>query len=89
MDRSIYKYQLQITDEQVIELPKESEILTAQIQHGRLFLWAIVWPNNITEKRVIEIYGTGQPFPSYGMAERKYIATVQDDVLVWHIFEPR
>lgn len=86
MGNIIYKYAINITDEQVIELPKGAEILTAQLQDKILQMWAIVNPNAEKQKRVIEIYGTGHPFP-FGMAERKYIATVQKDGLVWHIFE--
>lgn len=87
MERRIYKYDIEIKDEQFISLPKFAEILTAQVQGSSIVLWAIVYPNNTVEKRVIEIYGTGHPFPSAGMGERKYISTVKKDELVWHIFE--
>ena len=88
MERSIFKYELKITDEQAIKMPSQSEILTAQVQDGKIQLWAIVYPSNPKELIAIEIYGTGSPFPSMGMAERKYISTVQLNGLVWHIFQP-
>lgn len=86
MDNRIFKYELKIDDEQILVMPKMAEILTVQIQNNKLCLWAIVNPNLNDENYVIEIYGTGHPFPSIGMAKRKYISTVQLNGLVWHIF---
>lgn len=84
MDKRIYKYTLEITDEQVIVLPKDAEILTAQIQGDDLQLWALVnTDEHRKERRVIYIYGTGIPIEDWG----GYLATVQTNggKLVWHI----
>jgi hypothetical protein len=87
MENRIFKYELKIMDEQIVKMPKDAEILTAQFQNNKLILWANVRYLNKEDSYVIEIYGTGNPFPSAGMAERKYISTVQKDDFVWHIFQ--
>lgn len=83
---NIFKYELKIEGQQVITMPENAEILTVQQQNGKLILWAIVMTSAKPEKYLIEIYGTGHPFPSTG-EKRKYISTVQMDGLVWHIFK--
>lgn len=83
----IYKYELQIDDMQVIEMPKGSEILTAQVQNNKVCLWAMVDPvTSKTEGRKIRMIGTGNPVEDSNL---KYISTVQmvNGLVVWHIFE--
>jgi len=87
MIKTIWKYKLSTTDEQVIEMPAMAEILTVQIQNGEPCLWALVdssYPHK--EKRYIEIFGTGNPI---GTGPRTYIGTYQLDggKLVFHVFE--
>jgi len=85
MSKTIYKYPLEITDVQQIEMPLTSNILTAQMQNGVLCLWAAVETSDRLEKRTIFIFGTGNPMLG-GVTSRDYIATVQDGKFVWHIF---
>jgi hypothetical protein len=86
--KKIFKYPLEITDTQFIELPLGAEILTAQLQGNQLCLWAMVntSPNAITKNRRIEIIGTGNPTP---IGDLKYISTFQimDGSLIFHVFE--
>lgn len=84
MKRHIYKYTLKITDTQVVEMPEGAGILTVQMQHGNLCLWALVKPELPTQSRYIRIIGTGNPVPDESLS---YIATAQAGPLVWHIFE--
>jgi hypothetical protein len=82
----IFKYELYITDGvQELRLPKGAEILTVQVQAARLMFWAIVHPHFETEKRCFSVYGTGHEMNP--TITHKYIATVQNFQLVWHIFE--
>lgn len=86
--RTIWKFKLQTTDEQKILMPKGSEILTVQIQDGEPCLWAMIEDSNSeTEKRYIEVFGTGNPIVSHG--PRNYIGTYQlrGGELVFHVFE--
>ena len=84
---TIYKYQIQITDVQMVKLPINAAILTAQMQGDQLCLWAKIEETNTdTEDRMIEVFGTGHPMTSH---LRRYIGTVQMDggSLIWHVFE--
>ena len=84
--KTIWKYQLEITDEQSLMMPEGAKILTAQIQQETLCLWALVDPIIPKQLRKIEIIGTGNPI--YDL-ERKYISTVQMAAgkLIFHLFE--
>jgi len=77
----IFKYTLKLTDEQLIEIPRNHKILTAQMQGGRVCVWAAVEIEGDKVFRNFIIVGTG-----YDMPDEGYIATVQDGNLVWHIF---
>lgn len=87
--KTIWKYQLETTDCQSIEMPKGAQILTAQFQGSFFCLWVLVNSLNVPEKRFIEIFGTGNPIPQDIGLGRKYIATAQQPLmpLVWHVFE--
>lgn len=83
----VYKYTLQVTDIQVLELPTAAKILDIQVQNGEPQLWALVDErHHYTEARTIAIYGTGHP-----MSENcgEYIATFQmhNGQAVVHAFE--
>lgn len=82
--RAIWKYPLQITDHQHLLIPEKAEILSVEFQGETLCLWAEVEMSYPKEDRVIQIVGTGNPILNSG---RKFIGTVQQGPLVWHIFE--
>ena len=81
---TIYKYAIEITDVVDIELPEESTILSAGMQNGTLCIWAQVNKKSKTITKKIYIFGTGHPMPDIPL---KYICTVFDDSLVWHIYQ--
>lgn len=83
----IYKYPLELVDQQTVHLPYGYRILTAQLQNGNLQLWALIDPiENLSIPVSIGIYGTGNPINE---DPGKYISTVQlyDGGLVFHVFE--
>lgn len=84
---TILKYPLEIKDEQTVKLPDGAKILTAQVQLGKLCIWALVddREERTTDMR-IEIFGTGHNIPT---GTRVYLGTVQmrEGTLVWHVFE--
>lgn len=84
--RTIYKQQIEIIDRQEIEMPQQSEILSVQFQGKNLCVWYGCDPSLPKQKKVILIYGTGHPINNFAI---RYIFTVQNDGLVWHIFEER
>jgi hypothetical protein len=85
--KTIYKYTLELADHQTIEVPADAEFLTAQMQNGKLCVWAIVDTDNLTEKEYFVIVGTGS-----GMPDRpkilQFLGTVQQagGALIWHVF---
>jgi hypothetical protein len=81
--KTIWKFQLRLTDLQIVSMPKGAEILTVQVQHGIITMWAKVNTDAELVRVPIQIVGTGNPYQSVG----KYIGTVQLDGFVWHLFQ--
>jgi hypothetical protein len=81
----VYKYDLKVIDQQIIEMPVGANLLTVQLQHGNLKLWAAV-DSNIMTKRSIVILGTGHEID---YTPEKYIGTFQmmNGNLVFHVFD--
>jgi hypothetical protein len=68
-------------------MPKGAEILTVQRQGNMACIWAIVDPNADRERRVFEVFGTGQSMHDDMGVEREYVNTFQQGPYVWHVFE--
>ena len=86
MSETIWKFPLEITDEQTLAIPRAADLLTVQVQRGRAFLWANVRTDNPTEERIIIMRGTGHALTG---VEGKYLGTIQLDCgyLVFHVFD--
>lgn len=83
--KTIWKYKLETTDEQFIEMPKGSVILSVQIQKEELCLWALVdSAEQHIDRRLIQILGTGNPIKE---EPRMFIGTYQIKGFVGHVFE--
>jgi hypothetical protein len=85
--KTIWKFPLAEVSPYQITMPKEAEILTVQRQGGSACIWAIVNPDADKERRVFEVFGTGQPMHGDMGVERKYVNTFQQGPYVWHVFE--
>jgi hypothetical protein len=84
-DKKIYKYALNVTDEQTIIMPQRWKPLAVQFQGNQLCLWALVEVGRTYDGPVsIRVVGTGNPFEDAD--ECHYIGTVQQPPLVWHVF---
>jgi len=87
--KTIYKYQLKITDTQYVEIEGFNGFLKVAEQNGGLCLWCIV---NKEDKSIytaeINIVGTGNPIPhKTKIHEGGYFDSVlMSSGLVWHIF---
>ena len=91
---TVYKYEVPIGDYFELELPKGADILDiAEQQHSvyfvkKVFLWALVDPDNQLITRKFRFAGTGHPITenSYELLHR---GTFQTDggALIFHIFE--
>lgn len=83
----IFKYQLDLTDIQTIQIQRPIKILSAQIQSGRICVWALVdEESKFTRGVEFIIIGTGNPIESDLLDGFKYLSTIQDESFVWHIF---
>lgn len=84
----IHKQSLELKDDdQTLQLPNTAEILSIQMQGGKICVW-YQWyqhPANFTKTYdwIFRVIGTGHPFIDPGL---KHLATVQDRQFVWHIF---
>jgi hypothetical protein len=88
--KKIYKYKLETTDVQQIEMPQGAQVLCVQTQDEIPCIWAIVDPNAALKSRTFEIYGTGHDFPKNEWPDRRrYVGTYQlrKGALVFHCFE--
>lgn len=99
--RTIWKYELNGADN-ALEMPIDSHVLTVQMQRrpgvplvtpnmlppSRPVLWALVQPSADKVVRRFVILGTGHDVPSI-VHGSGYVATFQDGVLVFHVFEVR
>lgn len=60
--KTIWKFELKVTDRQAILLPPNSEPLSVQVQKGAVCLWAMADDKApATEPLKIRILGTGHP----------------------------
>lgn len=69
-----------------LRMPAGAVILTAQVQHGAVVLWAEVDPSAPKVERAMFVVPTGGPCPT--TAEALYVGTVQirGGSLVFHIY---
>jgi hypothetical protein len=87
----VYKYTLNREAVQTVFMPREANILTAQVQLGvggfrNICLWAIRPEGGLDVARTIVILGTGAP-TEYEPRELAYINTVQVEGFIFHVFE--
>lgn len=85
----IYKYELKITDKQVVKMPAGADLLSVQPsdpnrQEDMLWVWALVDEKDSQMSREFLIVGTGHECNArfYG-----YLGTcMMPNGLVWHVF---
>ncbi len=84
--KSIWKFPIEITDRQTVNMPKTATILSVQIQHGAVYMWALVDTEEPTVDRTFIVHGTGHPCICDAS---EYIGTFQvaSGALVFHLFE--
>lgn len=89
MKNTIWKFELEVTDNQFISIPKNAEILSIQTQNNSPCIWAFVDPKEEKEERCFEMFGTGSEIHGDMGIYRKFIGTFQinEGSLVFHVFE--
>lgn len=86
---AIWKYELETTDEQSIEMPEGAQILALQVQNGQPCLWAQGDPEKQRQRRHFRIYGTGHSIISIENKRLEYVGTYQSlgGAFVGHVYE--
>lgn len=88
MNKTIYKYEIPLTDYIEIRLPVDAEILTFVMNNKIPYVYALVDKNqSLHEIRKFRLYGTGHDFD---LKSYKYIGTVMKEsgiTFVFHLFE--
>ena len=88
--RAIWKFEVEVTSEPFkIVMPKDSAILSVQVQKGVPCIWCLIDESRIGkegEARYFKVIGTGHRFDITGLA---YIGTFQlvEGSFIGHLFE--
>jgi len=86
---SVYKYPMEYTERQVVELPEGAEILHVGDQLGTVCVWAKINPDLPANKKyMVTIVGTGQPCPE-DLDECTFLGTVVQQQLAMTEQGPR
>lgn len=85
----VYRYPVEVTDQQIITMPTGAEILHIARRDGTedVDMWALVDPDAAPQIRYFRVAGTGHPLAN---ARRlRHIGTFQlrQGALVFHLFE--
>lgn len=89
MNKSVYKYSIEVTDYQSVKMPRDAKILYVQLQYNSPHLWALVDKDAPIVNRHIRIIGTGHLADD--VSEVNYIGSFQMNInsipLVFHVFD--
>jgi hypothetical protein len=83
---TIWKFEINVTDEFTLEMPGEPVFLDVQMQSQRPVLWAIVQSDAPKKEHRFRVFGTGNPIPSELITSLQYINSFQESIFVWHLF---
>ncbi len=85
--KKIWKYTLHVSDHPVLRMQKGAKVLSVDVQHGDIQVWALVDPEAPRELRRFRMARTGHPLEDE-IASMRFIGTVQmmGGQLIWHIF---
>jgi hypothetical protein len=84
-NRAVWKFPIETTYEQVVQMPPDVKLLTVQVQYGKPCLWAEVEEHDHKVNRLIYIHGTGHPFTHDGIYVGSY--HLADGALVFHVYD--
>jgi len=88
MNNKIFKYELEITDSQVVSMPIGALVISAKEQNGKLCIWALVDTRCSNKDKTIRISGTGHDvdFPIGDYSFYFVDTVVMSNGLVWHVY---
>jgi hypothetical protein len=84
--KTVFKYTLDLTDDQIVQMPAGSTALHVKEQNGELCIWALVDPDKPTCSRRFFVHGTGHTLHPGAL---DYIGTahLHNGGIVLHVFE--
>ena len=83
--RTIYKYPIEITDEQTITMPECAEIIHVGLDpQGTPCIWAEVITERSLRPYDVIVAGTGHPLPAG--ARNNHVGSFVQGSFVWHVF---
>lgn len=87
--RTIWKYELEVTDQQIHAIPEGGVILCIQVQREHPCIWVLVNREHPQEERTFRICGTGHEISEN--EDLSYIGSFQlyNGAFVGHLFEMR
>lgn len=89
--KTIWKFPIMLNISNIVKIsmPKNSEIISLQMQNEEPCMWVIVDTHVGTEERTFEVYGTGHEIIDEKGFHRNFIGTFQvaGGELVFHLFE--
>jgi hypothetical protein len=85
---TIWKFELDVTDEQYIEMPNYSKVLSVQVQYDKPCIWVLVNTSEPKTFKLIRLFGTGQPINETLIKDMSFVGTFQLDggEFVGHVF---
>lgn len=86
MSSTIWKFPLPIQDTARIMMPEGARILTAMVQDGLPYVWAIVDPHAEPEMRKLYVRGTGHLLGTVAGCEYVGCVMLHGDTFVGHVF---
>lgn len=86
--KTIYKYKLSLESDIVfINMPMDAFVIHVDIQHGDVYLWAMVDTDAAMERRIFRVIGTGHPAEDVGLTQHIGSFLVLNGTYVFHIFD--
>jgi hypothetical protein len=85
---NIWKYEIPIKDNFTLEIPKDSKILSFQVQDDSPKIWALVEEELEKETREFKLLGTGLSFKKEELNDYKFVGTIvmYNGSFVLHLF---
>ena len=82
--RAVWKYELRITDTQLLQMPRSAEVLTVANQGGKLCIWVLLDPSDtpLVNRRFL-VVGTGN---ACSVDDYEYLGSAVISPFVWHVF---
>ncbi|WP_417744756.1 hypothetical protein [Rosistilla oblonga] len=83
----IFEYELELSGETSVQMPKDAEVLNVAWQCGKLKLFAIADTTKQSELIVFEVIESGDVVKPLDWHFRIYRGTVAEETTAYHVFE--